>query len=85
MAPAPSRKAWTQKDGKLPVNVVRRAQGQGPSDRRDRRVDACADRYAARPASAGGHAGRRMPSLGGIFNMGGAAVANYVSVLERVK
>ena len=23
--------------------------------------------------------------LGGIFNMGGAAVANYVSVLERVK
>jgi acetyl-CoA C-acetyltransferase len=25
------------------------------------------------------------PKLGGIFNMGGAAVANYVSVLERVK
>ena len=25
------------------------------------------------------------PSLGGIFNMGGAAVANYVSVLERVR
>ena len=24
------------------------------------------------------------PKLGGIFNMGGAAVANYVSVLERV-
>jgi acetyl-CoA C-acetyltransferase len=23
--------------------------------------------------------------LGGIFNMGGAAVANYVSVLERAK
>ena len=23
--------------------------------------------------------------LGGIFNMGGAAVANYVSVLERMK
>ena len=23
--------------------------------------------------------------LGGVFNMGGAAVANYVSVLERVK
>ena len=23
--------------------------------------------------------------LGGIFNMGGAAVANYVSVLERIK
>jgi acetyl-CoA C-acetyltransferase len=27
----------------------------------------------------------RNPALGGIFNMGGAAVANYVSVLERIK
>ena len=25
------------------------------------------------------------PRLGGIFNMGGAAVANYVSILERIK
>ena len=25
------------------------------------------------------------PSLGGVFNMGGAAVANYVSILERVR
>jgi acetyl-CoA C-acetyltransferase len=25
------------------------------------------------------------PKLGGIFNMGGAAVANYVSVLEPAK
>ena len=24
-------------------------------------------------------------SLGGIFNMGGVAVANYVSILERIK
>ncbi len=24
-------------------------------------------------------------TIGGIFNMGGAAVANYVSILERVK
>ena len=24
-------------------------------------------------------------TLGGIFNMGGAAVANYVSVLERIR
>jgi acetyl-CoA C-acetyltransferase len=24
-------------------------------------------------------------TLGGIFNMGGAAVANYVSILERVR
>jgi acetyl-CoA C-acetyltransferase len=27
----------------------------------------------------------RDAKLGGIFNMGGAAVANYVSVLERIK
>ena len=27
----------------------------------------------------------KSPVLGGIFNMGGAAVANYVSVLERIK
>ena len=25
------------------------------------------------------------PELAGIFNMGGAAVANYVSVLERLR
>jgi len=25
------------------------------------------------------------PHLGGIFNMGGAAVANYVSILERLR
>jgi acetyl-CoA C-acetyltransferase len=24
-------------------------------------------------------------TLGGIFNMGGTAVANYVSILERIK
>jgi acetyl-CoA C-acetyltransferase len=27
----------------------------------------------------------KSPQLGGIFNMGGAAVANYVSVLEPAK
>jgi acetyl-CoA C-acetyltransferase len=25
------------------------------------------------------------PSLGAVFNMGGTAVANYVSILERIK
>jgi acetyl-CoA C-acetyltransferase len=25
------------------------------------------------------------PRLGGVFNMGGAAVANYVSILERIR
>jgi acetyl-CoA C-acetyltransferase len=27
----------------------------------------------------------RDATLGGIFNMGGAAVANYVSILERIR
>ena len=63
---------------------VRRAEGQGSSDRRDRRVDARAHGDAALPARPATIQvqGRQ---LGGIFNMGGAAVANYVSVLERIK
>ena len=63
---------------------VRRAQGQGPSDRRHRRVDACAlprCSSPARPATCRCKNAR----LAGIFNMGGAAVANYVSMLERIK
>jgi acetyl-CoA C-acetyltransferase len=27
----------------------------------------------------------RAPTLGAVFNMGGAAVANYASVLERLR
>ena len=33
---------WTAKDGRLPVNPLGRAEGEGPSDRRHRRLDACA-------------------------------------------
>ncbi len=62
---------------------VRRPQGQGPSDRRDRRLDACAHRHAAHRRGAGGDPGEGR-RLGGIFNMGGVAVANYTSILERV-
>ena len=63
---------------------VRRAEGQGPPDRRHRRVDARALRHAAcRHAPATSRCTNA--KLAGIFNMGGAAVANYVSVLERIK
>ena len=63
---------------------VRRPEGQGPSDRRHRRLDARALRHAACRAP---RATSRCKDakLAGIFNMGGAAVANYVSVLERIK
>ena len=38
-------------------------------------------------ATAGTAADMQIPGarLGGIFNMGGAAVANYVSILERIR
>ena len=60
-----------------------RAEGERPSDRRHRRVDARAHRHAA-DRHGRRHADRE-PELGGIFNMGGTAVANYVSILERIK
>ncbi len=64
-------------------SILRRAQGQRPSDRRHRRVDACAGGHAAH------RHGGRLPgegrAAGGIFNMGGTAVANYVSILERIR
>ena len=78
------RRGLDREDRPAAGQSVRRAQGQGPSDRRHRRVDARAHRDAA-DGNGRRHAGRRMRSLGGIFNMGGTAVANYVSILERIK
>ena len=62
---------------------VRRSQGQGPSDRRHRRVHACARRHAAHRTA--GDMQVKDARLGGVFNMGGTAVANYVSILERLR
>ena len=41
------KKAGPDRDGRLPVNPLRRPQGQGASDRRRRRLHACALRHAA--------------------------------------
>ena len=38
---------WTQKDGKIACESLGRVEGKRPSDRRDRRVDACTLRNAA--------------------------------------
>ena len=46
---------WTAKDGRLPVNPVGRTEGEGPSDRRHRRVDA-RDRGDAAHRAGGRHA-----------------------------
>ena len=63
---------------------LRRTEGQGPSARRHRRVAARDGGDAAdwaKPATCS----CPRAELAGVFNMGGAAVTNYVSILERAK
>jgi acetyl-CoA C-acetyltransferase len=74
---------WTQKDGKLPVNPSGGLKAKGHP------VGATGvSMHALTAMQLTGKAGDmqiKNPRLGGIFNMGGAAVANYVSILERIK
>ncbi|MFI4997992.1 MAG: acetyl-CoA acetyltransferase [Hyphomicrobiales bacterium] len=77
------KEGWTQKDGKLPVNASGGLKAKGHP------VGATGvSMHVVTAMQLMGEAGGmqvRDAKLGGIFNMGGAAVANYVSVLERVK
>jgi acetyl-CoA C-acetyltransferase len=77
------KEGWTQKDGKLPVNASGGLKAKGHP------VGATGvSMHVVAAMQLTGEAGGmqvRDARLGGIFNMGGAAVANYVSVLERVK
>jgi len=74
---------WTQKDGKLPVNPSGGLKAKGHP------IGATGvSMHVLTAAQLLGKAGDiqvRNARLGGIFNMGGAAVANYVSILERIK
>jgi acetyl-CoA C-acetyltransferase len=74
---------WTQKDGKLPVNPSGGLKAKGHP------IGATGvSMHALSAMQLTGNAGDiqvKDPRLGGIFNMGGAAVANYVSILERIK
>jgi acetyl-CoA C-acetyltransferase len=74
---------WTQKGGKLPVNPSGGLKAKGHP------IGATGvSMHTLTAAQLLGKAGDiqvKNAKLGGIFNMGGAAVANYVSVLERVK
>jgi acetyl-CoA C-acetyltransferase len=77
------KEGWTQKDGRLPVNPSGglKAKGHpigatGVSMHALTAMQLCEDAGDMQVPGA---------TLGGIFNMGGAAVANYVSVLERIK
>ena len=73
----------TQKDGKLPVNPSGGLKAKGHP------IGATGvSMHALTAMQLLGKAGDiqvKDAGLGGIFNMGGAAVANYVSILERIK
>ncbi len=74
---------WTQKDGKLPVNPSGGLKAKGHP------IGATGvSMHAITAMQLTGKAGDMQvdnAGLGAIFNMGGAAVANYVSILERIK
>jgi acetyl-CoA C-acetyltransferase len=77
------KEGWTQKDGKLPVNPSGGLKAKGhPIGATGVSMHALT---AMQLTSAAGDLQVKNASLGGIFNMGGTAVANYVSILERIK
>ncbi|MFC5359419.1 acetyl-CoA acetyltransferase [Azospirillum himalayense] len=72
---------WTHKDGKLPVNPSGGLKAKGhPIGATGVSMHALA---AMQLCGEAGDMQVRNPQFAGIFNMGGAAVANYVSILER--
>ena len=77
------KEGWTQKDGKLPVNPSGGLKAKGHP------IGATGvSMHALSAMQLTGTAGDLQVNgarLGGIFNMGGTAVANYVSILERIK
>ncbi len=77
------REGWTAKGGKLPVNPSGGLKSKGHP------IGATGvSMHALSAMQLMGEAGDMQikgATMAGIFNMGGAAVANYVSVLERVK
>jgi acetyl-CoA C-acetyltransferase len=77
------REGWTEKDGRLPVNPSGGLKAKGhPIGATGVSMHALA---AMQLCGEAGDIQVKDATLGGIFNMGGAAVANYVSLLERVK
>ena len=74
---------WTQKDGKLPVNPSGGLKAKGhPIGATGVSMHALC---AMQLMDAAGDLQVKNARLGGIFNMGGTSVANYVSILERIK
>src|SRR5215212_8884529 len=78
------KEGWTQKDGKLPVNPSGGLKAKGhPIGATGVSMHVMTAMQLLGQAPEGMQI--KDPKLGGIFNMGGAAVANYVSVLEPAK
>ena len=74
---------WTQKDGKLPVNPSGGLKAKGhPIGATGVSMHALT---AMQLTNSAGDLQVKNARLGGIFNMGGTTVANYVSILERIK
>ena len=74
---------WSQKDGQLPVNPSGGLKAKGhPIGATGVSMHALS---AMQLMGSAGDLQVKDARLGGIFNMGGAAVANYVSILERIK
>jgi acetyl-CoA C-acetyltransferase len=77
------KEGWTQKDGKLPINPSGGLKAKGHP------IGATGvSMHALTAMQLTGKAGDmqvKNARLGGIFNMGGTSVANYVSILERIK
>ena len=74
---------WTEKDGRLPVNPSGGLKAKGhPIGATGVSMHALA---AMQLTATAGDMQVKDARLGGIFNMGGTAVANYVSILERIK
>jgi acetyl-CoA C-acetyltransferase len=74
---------WAEKDGRLPINPSGGLKAKGhPIGATGVSMHALA---AMQLTESAGDIQVRNPKLGGVFNMGGVAVANYVSVLERIK
>ena len=77
------KEGWTQKDGRLPVNPSGGLKAKGHP------IGATGvSMHVLSAMQLCGEAGDiqvKDAKLAGIFNMGGAAVANYTSVLERLR
>jgi len=74
---------WTQKDGRLPVNPSGGLKSKGHP------IGATGvSMHVMAAMQLNGSAGAmqvKNPKLGGVFSMGGVAVANYVSILEPLR